>query len=153
MQRRRRKHPFRYTLIICVGVLAILVDMELNGTSLRIGGYMGYYPVPHMTTKDEAQQKLETQFAEDFQDADRFKLLINHIPTQWVDWNYVNKYPVDFVFSGHNHGGVIRIPLLNQGLYAPYVGWFPPFNKGGYSGSQATCVLSAGLGPSIPFPG
>ena len=122
------------------------VDLELNGSQLRIGGYAGYYPVPHMTTSDKAQQEMDSRFAEDFQNTDRIKLLIDHIPTSWVDWEYVDKFPVDFVFSGHYHGGIIRIPILDQGVYAPYVGWFPPFTKGVYSGSQATCVLSAGLG-------
>lgn len=122
------------------------VDLELKGNLLRIGGYMGYFSVPHMMTGDKAQQSIETQFAGDFQNTDRLKLLINHIPTPWVDWDYVDKYSVDFVFSGHYHGGVIRIPILDRGLYAPYVGWLPPFTKGVYSGGKATCVLSAGLG-------
>lgn len=122
------------------------IDLEFKGTKLRIGGYMAYYPVPHMSTHDETQQTLELAFAEDFENTNRLKILINHIPTGWVDWNYVNKYPVDIVFSGHYHGGMIRIPILNQGVYAPYVGLFPPFTKGVYTGQKATCILSAGLG-------
>ena len=122
------------------------VDLEFKGTEIRIGGYMTYYPVPHMSTSDEAQQALELAFAEDFENTNRLKILINHIPTGWVDWNYVNKYPIDIVFSGHYHGGTIRIPILDQGLYAPYVGWFPHFTKGVYTGEKAMCILSAGLG-------
>lgn len=122
------------------------VDLEVHGTQVRIGGYMGYYPIPHMTTNDKAQQEREFEFFHDFQNTESLKLLIDHIPTSWVDWHYVDKCPVDIVFSGHYHGGVIRIPILDQGLYAPYVGWFPPFSKGVFAGSQATCVLSAGLG-------
>ncbi len=128
------------------------VDLEIKGSWLRIGGYMGYYPVPHMTTDDKAQQALERAFAQDFQDTDRLKLLINHIPTGWFEWDYVNKYPVDVVFSGHFHGGLMRIPILDQGLYAPYVGWFPTFSKGVHSGSLAVCVLSAGLGNERSIP-
>lgn len=128
------------------------VDVDLNGNSLRIGGYMGYYPVPHMTTQDKAQQEMEIRFAEEFQNTDRLKLLIDHIPTSWVDWEYVNRYPIDIVFSGHYHGGIIRIPILDQGLYAPYAGWFPQFTKGLYSGNQGTCVLSAGLGIEHAIP-
>lgn len=128
------------------------VDLELHGTELRIGGYMGYYSVPHLTTKDPGQKELEFAFFDDFQNTDRLKLLINHIPTGWVDWDYVDKYPVDIVFSGHYHGGIVRIPVLDQGLFAPYVGWFPGFTKGVYSGSLATCVLSAGLGSGNVIP-
>ena len=128
------------------------VDLDLNGNPLRIGGYMGYYPLPHMTTADKSQQEREQAFFRDFEDTERIKLLIDHIPTGWVDWDYVDNYPVDVVFSGHYHGGVMRIPIIDQGLYAPYVGWFPPFSKGVYSGTQAVCVLSAGLGNDSRFP-
>ena len=122
------------------------LDLECKGTAIRIGGYMGYYPVPKMTTEDEAQKALEFAFFADFENTDRLKLLINHIPTGWIDWHYSDKNPVDIVFSGHYHGGIIRIPILDQGLYAPYVGWFPPFTKGVYFGDLAVCVLSPGLG-------
>ena len=128
------------------------IDLEVHGTSLRIGGYMGFYPIPHMTSDDEIQQASELAFITDFQNTDRVKLLINHIPTGWVDWNYVNRNPVDFVFSGHYHGGIVRIPFLDRGLYAPYVGWFPPFTKGVYVGTKATCILSAGLGNEHHIP-
>lgn len=113
---------------------------------------MGYYRQPGMLTQDEEQKKIELDFANDFENTDRLKILINHIPTQWVDWDYINEYPVDIVFSGHYHGGAIRIPIIDQGLYAPYVGWFPPYTKGMFTGSQATCVLSTGLGSEHNIP-
>lgn len=127
-------------------------DVSVNDSELRIGGYMGYYRQPGMLTQDEEQKKIELDFANDFENTDRLKILINHIPTQWVDWDYINIYPVDVVFSGHYHGGAIRIPIIDQGLYAPYVGWFPPYTKGMFTGSQATCVLSTGLGSEHNIP-
>lgn len=120
-------------------------DVSVSDSELRIGGYMGYYRQPGMFTQDDVQKKSELDFANDFENTDRLKILINHIPTQWVDWDYINIYPVDIVFSGHYHGGAIRIPIIDQGLYAPYVGWFPPYTKGLFSGTQAKCVLSTGL--------
>ena len=128
------------------------VDAEVNGQALRIGGYMGYYRQPHMFPVDREQKYLELAFADDFENTDRLKLLINHIPTAWLDWEYIDQYPVDVVFSGHYHGGTIRLPILERGLYAPYVGWFPPFTKGVYAGEKATCVLSAGLGNEHHIP-
>lgn len=128
------------------------IDIEVNEQSLRIGGYMGYYRQPGMMTADEEQKTLELAFADEFEDTDRFKILLNHIPTAWVDWGYIDKFPVDVVFSGHYHGGLIRIPIIERGVYAPYVGLFPPYTKGVYSGSQATCVLSAGLGSEHVIP-
>lgn len=122
------------------------IDIEVKGQELRIGGYMGYYRQPHMFKKTEEQADLERVFFESFEDTTRFKILLNHIPTGWLDWDYINKFPIDIVFSGHYHGGLVRIPFLEQGLYAPYVGFFPPYTKGMYSGSKATCILSTGLG-------
>lgn len=128
------------------------LDLEVNGTAIRLGGYMGYYWQPHMMTKDPEQQTMERGFYGAFQDTDRYKILLNHIPTQWLDWEYIDKCPVDLVFCGHYHGGVIRIPIIDQGLFAPYVGWFPPYTKGVFVGTEATCVLSTGLGSEYWIP-
>jgi predicted MPP superfamily phosphohydrolase len=127
------------------------LDLELRGSPIRIGGYMGYYRQPHMMTADPEQIIQERAFADDLESTDRFKLLLNHIPTAWLDWHYIDKYPVDLVLSGHYHGGLIRIPFLEQGVYAPYVGLFPPFTKGKFEGSEATCILTTGLaGKKLP---
>lgn len=127
------------------------LDTEINGTAVRIGGYMGYYRTPHLTTWDPAQIDRYNRFFDEFEDTDRFKLLINHIPTNWVDWDYIHTCPVDLVLSGHYHGGVVRIPIREQGLFAPYIGWFPPYTKGMFEGKQATCILTTGLaGSRVP---
>ena len=125
------------------------LDTEIDGVEMRIGGYMGYYRQPHMMTKDRDRIKLERAFFDAFEDTDRYKLLLNHIPTTWLDWSGINTYPVDLVVSGHYHGGLIRVPILDQGLIAPYVGWFPPYTKGLFVGKQATCILTTGLSGSL----
>lgn len=126
-------------------------DVTVNGQELRIGGYYGYYRVPHMIHNDPAVQAFENAFFDEFEDTHRLKLLLCHIPTAWADWNYIDKYPVDIVFSGHYHGGMIRIPFVG-GLVAPYVGLFPEYTQGVFEGEQATCVLSTGLGTSMGIP-
>ena len=128
------------------------VDVEINGQPLRIGGYMGYWWQPHMTTKDPAQKEREYQFFHDFRDTDRQMILLNHIPTAWLDWHYIDRAPAGIVFCGHYHGGTIRIPVIDRGLFAPYVGWFPPYTKGVFEGRVTTCVLSAGLGNEHGIP-
>lgn len=126
-------------------------DITLRDQELRIGGYYGYYRYPHMTTDDPQTKAADEAFFADFEDTQRLKLLLCHIPTAWADWNCIDKFPVDVVFCGHYHGGQIRLPLIG-GLYAPYVGLFPAYTRGVFTGSQAVCVLSAGLGaePGIP---
>ncbi|MCR5753226.1 MAG: metallophosphoesterase, partial [Acetatifactor sp.] len=120
------------------------VDVDINGNQLRIGGYMGYYRIPGMLQLSEEELKGQNEFFERFEDTERYKILLNHIPTTWVDWGY-NNYPVDLVFSGHYHGGQCVLPFIGP-LYAPYIGFNPPFVKGIYTGEYATCILSSGLG-------
>ena len=128
------------------------LDLDLNGTPVRLGGYEGFYHTPHLDTADPELQATLSAFETEFQDTDRLKLLMDHIPTTWLDWDYRDKLPVDLVLSGHYHGGVARIPLLERGLYAPYVGKFPPYTKGMFTGKSATCILTTGLAGSYGMP-
>lgn len=41
---------------------------------------------------------------------------------------------------------MIRVPIIDQGVIAPYVGWWPPYTKGVFVGEKSTCILSTGLG-------
>lgn len=127
------------------------VDITLKGQELRLGGYHGYYRQPNMFAISEEQYRQEMTFFENFEATERYKLLLCHIPTAWLDWGYIDQFPVDVVLTGHYHGGQIRLPLIG-GVYAPYVGLFPEYVEGLYTGDAATCVLSAGLGSSPGIP-
>lgn len=120
-------------------------DVTVNGQALRIGGYYGYYGAAHMDTKDPALQAEKAAFSTDFPQTDRQKILLSHIPTGWLDWNYIDKYDAGIVFSGHYHGGLIRLPLVERGLFAPYAGFFPKYTGGLFMGSASACILSTGL--------
>lgn len=113
---------------------------------------MGYYHAWGMMTDDSDMWKYEEAFAKSFEATDRCKLLLDHIPTSFTDWGHRDDYPVDFVFSGHYHGGMIRIPIIDRGVYAPYIGFFPPYTKGVTEGKIATCIQSAGLGTEHAVP-
>lgn len=127
-------------------------DVDVNGQALRIGGYSGYYRTPHMETQNVDEQAEKLAFADNFENTDRQKLLLAHIATSWLDWARINDHPVGIVFCGHYHGGQIRFPIVNRGLFAPYVGWFPKYTKGVFEGECATCVLSAGLSSNRNIP-
>ena len=126
-------------------------DIEIEGQSLRLGGYHAYYRRPHMSTDDPAQMELEEAFYEAFEDTDRYKILLSHNPTAWLDWGLRDDYPVDLVLTGHYHGGQVRLPFVG-GLIAPYVGWFPEYTDGICHGEKATVILSTGLGSSPGIP-
>lgn len=127
------------------------LDVEVNDQSLRIGGFAGYYGYPGMYKITKKEREAQNAFFEEFENTDRFKLLLSHIPTTWLDWGGIDREPVDLVLSGHYHGGQIRLPLIG-GIYAPYVGLFPEYTEGIYYGEQATCILSTGLGSSPGIP-
>ncbi len=126
-------------------------DIEVKGQQLRIGGYHGYWYRAHMTADDQEEYHADSQFMKAYEDTDRVKLLLCHIPTAWLDWNLIHECPVDVVFSGHYHGGQVRMPFVG-GLYVPYVGWLPEYTKGVFEGEKATCVLSVGAGSAASIP-
>lgn len=126
-------------------------DILVNNQSVRIGGYMGYYRFPGMMDSGRSLEE-DNEFFSDFEDTTSLKLLVNHIPTSWLDWGHNNDFPVDMVFSGHYHGGIANIPIINRGLYAPYVGILPKHTRGMFKGDKATVILSAGLGDEYHLP-
>ena len=84
----------------------------------------------------------------DKKDDDAFSVLLAHYPQYLYDYA---KAGFDLVFSGHAHGGQIRIPFTNQGLFAPDQGFFPKYTGGEYIENNTVMCLSRGLGNSL-FP-
>lgn len=51
----------------------------------------------------------------------------------------------DFIFSGHTHGGQVRLPIVG-GLVAPGEGFFPNYDKGVFKFKDSIIYIDSGLG-------
>lgn len=76
-----------------------------------------------------------------------FKLLLSHRPELF---SVYARYSIDLTFSGHAHGGQIRLPFVG-GLVAPGQGLFPKYTSGSHIMNNSVMVISRGLGNSL-FP-
>ena len=75
-------------------------------------------------------------------DRDEFNILLAHSPfgfDGYAGWG------ADLVFSGHCHGGIVRLPLIG-GVLSPERRFFPKYTKGTYFKDSSKMVVSAGLG-------
>lgn len=81
-------------------------------------------------------------------DKDIYTILLSHRPE--VFNTYVSE-KIDLVFTGHAHGGQIRIPFIG-GVVAPNQGFLPEYTSGKYEENNTTMIVSRGIGNSIfPF--
>ena len=87
----------------------------------------------------------EPKFLTENEDTSGLQILLAHEP-QYME-NYT-KYNVNLVFSGHAHGGQVRIPFIG-GLVAPGQGLLPKYTEGVHEVNGTTLVISRGLGNSI----
>ncbi|MDQ0113939.1 putative MPP superfamily phosphohydrolase [Paenibacillus harenae] len=106
-------------------------------------GYMGSQGADERIRKaldsidEEANNKKEGSFT----------VLLSHRPELFDVYTYNH---IDLTFSGHAHGGQIRLPFLG-GLIAPNQGYFPRYDAGKFESGSSTMVVSRGLGNSL-FP-
>lgn len=57
----------------------------------------------------------------------------------------------ELVFTGHAHGGQIRLPFVG-GILTPNQGFFPEYDAGAFEKENTTMIISRGLGNSVfPF--
>lgn len=77
---------------------------------------------------------------------DSYNILIAHNPEYFAEYC---EWGADLVLSGHNHGGLIRLPFLG-GVISPRLRLFPKYDRGLFKSGDSTMVLTSGLGGHVP---
>lgn len=124
------------------------VDLDVNGTALRLGGMYGYAFGAEQESGENIGAFVNEErgnFLKEFQDTDRLKIMISHRPDSFIFGDASSYWDIDLVVSGHNHGGQIVIPFLG-GLYGGDQGWFPKYVHGMYQKDDMNLFITSGLG-------
>lgn len=129
-----------YTSLEQLGVQTLkneAVQLEKDGQTITIAGIED----PLMNTPID---RMLTQALIGVEERD-FTMLLAHRP------EIIEEYArtvVDVTFSGHAHGGQIRLPFVG-GLIAPGQGYLPQYTSGRYDEQQVSMYVSRGLGNSV----
>lgn len=127
-------------------------DIEVKGQTLRIGGIYGYC-IPENDPENIRYNFKHTDFLKEFMNTENYTLLLTHMPYTWLELDGLEEWDIDLVYTGHAHGGLIRIPKLG-GVHAPLQGLFPGKLEGKYESLDGSrvMVLTRGLGTSVIVP-
>lgn len=109
---------------------------------ILLGGVEDPLAYADMPSPDELAQKMNDAAP------DAFKILLGH-RNYWM--TEYPELPVDLIFCGHAHGGLIRIPGVG-GLIGTDRRLFPDFDAGQFNNGRYTLIVSRGLGNSVPIP-
>lgn len=102
-------------------------------------------PSFYYSESSDDEQIMSTLLANHTDQTNQFEILLSHRPELIKQYAEAN---VDLTFSGHAHGGQVRLPIVG-GLIAPNQGLFPEYTGGTYQSEDSTLVVSRGLGNSI----
>lgn len=121
------------------------VVLDYHGAALNLVGVKDVNAYPGSRT--EAIQAM-VQTAKDLFVDGTYHVLLSHRPSLLDAYSASG---ADLVFSGHAHGGQVRLPVIGA-VFAPDQGLLPQITAGVHTAGQAQVVVSRGLGNGTPFP-
>lgn len=77
--------------------------------------------------------------------SNKFNILLAHNPL-FID--EYSSWGADLVLSGHIHGGIIRIPIVDVGVLSPEKKFFPKYDSGEFKVGDTTMIVNRGIGTS-----
>lgn len=75
--------------------------------------------------------------------SNKFNILLAHNPL-FID--EYSSWGAELVLSGHIHGGIIRIPIINVGVLSPEKKFFPKYDSGEFKVGDTTMIVNRGIG-------
>ena len=121
-------------------------ELTVHGETIRICGVddPDIYKMRRDISYEEAQRRFMEQVNAVGTEAggEVFTVLLSHRPEYFT--TYVS-HGFDLVLCGHAHGGQWRIPGIQNGLFAPYQGFFPKYSGGRFNENGTVMIVSRGL--------
>lgn len=121
------------------------VVLDYRGAALNLVGVKDVNA--HPGSRTEAIQAM-TQTAKGLFVDGAYHVLLSHRPSLLDAYSASG---ADLVFSGHAHGGQVRLPVVGA-VFAPDQGLLPQITAGVHTAGKAQVVVSRGLGNGTPFP-
>lgn len=126
-----------------------VAKLSKQNTTVEIVGLddPGLYDIPNDKSVSQAVSEQLDKLSNS-NNNNNFKILLSHRPELLKVYS---NYKFDLVFTGHAHGGQIRIPMVG-GVIAPGQGILPKYTKGVYNEYNTQMIVSRGIGNSkFPF--
>lgn len=118
------------------------VPLERNGERIILAGVEDPNSWTDLMPPDEFAAELRSVYPDDC------VVLLGH-RNYWV--TEYPELPVQLILSGHEHGGIIRIPGIG-GIIGHDRVLFPKYSEGAFTSGSYTMIVSRGLGNSLPIP-
>lgn len=126
-----------------------MITLSRNNENINIYGLtlpMAFYRRRFNKERDQ-KIELKSDFIENLigkPKFNEFNVLLAHNP---LNFEAYAKWGSDLIFSGHVHGGAVRVPFIG-GLLSPEIAFLPKYKEGFYIKNNSIMIVSRGLGNS-----